>query len=124
VFLFWLVLMVLIWMYLLGMADVLSGHFSPFAIGMTIVVGMRSRVGRRRTPLVSLIWLFDHHWWEVETRPLERSSSLCGRPSLGARMAAHTEVILRQRVCRVGGCGQVAIVTGDITKPRGFHSIR
>ena len=45
VFLFWLVMMVLIWMYLLGIAHALSGYFSPFVIGMTIVVGIGSVVG-------------------------------------------------------------------------------
>src|SRR5256885_3769335 len=38
-FLFWLVLMSLIWLYLLGIARVISGHFSPIEIAMTILVG-------------------------------------------------------------------------------------
>lgn len=44
-FLFWLVVMVLIWLFLLGIAHVFSGHFSPTEIAMTIVVGVASAVG-------------------------------------------------------------------------------
>jgi hypothetical protein len=44
-FLFWLVVMVLIWLFLLGIAHVFSGHFSPTEIVMTIVVGVASVVG-------------------------------------------------------------------------------
>ena len=44
-FLFWLILMVLIWAYLLGIAHVLSGHFSPIEIVMTLIVGASSIVG-------------------------------------------------------------------------------
>jgi hypothetical protein len=44
-FLFWLLLMALIWLYLLGVSTILSGHFSELEIGMTIVVGIASLVG-------------------------------------------------------------------------------
>jgi len=44
-FLFWLLIMVLIWLFLLGIAHVFSGHFSPIEIAMTIVVGLASAVG-------------------------------------------------------------------------------
>lgn len=44
-FLFWLLLMALIWLYLLGISHILSGHFSPLEIAMTIVVGAASMVG-------------------------------------------------------------------------------
>ncbi|MGB6482622.1 MAG: hypothetical protein WBE86_03960 [Candidatus Acidiferrales bacterium] len=44
-FLFWLTVMALIWLYLLGIAHVLSGHFSPLEIAMTIVVGIASVAG-------------------------------------------------------------------------------
>ena len=44
-FLFWLVVMVLILLFLLGIAHVFSGHFSPTEIAMTIVVGLASAVG-------------------------------------------------------------------------------
>ncbi len=45
VFLFWFILMVLIWFYLLGMSKMLSGHFTPLEIVMTMVVGIASVVG-------------------------------------------------------------------------------
>ena len=44
-FLFWLVLMIVIWLYLLGIAHVISGHFSPVEIAMTIIVGTASAAG-------------------------------------------------------------------------------
>ena len=37
--------MVLIWLFLLGIAHVISGHFSSIEIAMTIVVGLASAVG-------------------------------------------------------------------------------
>lgn len=44
-FLFWLLIMVLIWLFLLGITHVFSGHFSPIETAMTIVVGLASAVG-------------------------------------------------------------------------------
>lgn len=44
-FFFWLLIMVLIWLFLLGIAHVFSGHFSPIEIAITIVVGLASAVG-------------------------------------------------------------------------------
>lgn len=44
-FLFWLTVMVLIWLFLLGWARVVSGTFSPIEIAMTIVVGAASACG-------------------------------------------------------------------------------
>ena len=38
-FLFWLVLMMLIWLFLLGWARVINGHFFPAEIAMTLVIG-------------------------------------------------------------------------------------
>jgi hypothetical protein len=37
---FWLAIMVLIWLLLLGWTRVISGHFSPVEIAMTMVVGL------------------------------------------------------------------------------------
>lgn len=51
-FLFWLVLMALIWLDLLGITRVLTAHFSPLQIVMTIVVGIGSVVG------VAMFWRF------------------------------------------------------------------
>src|SRR5689334_3409566 len=44
-FLFWLLLMAMIWLYLLGISHLISGHFSPVEITMTIIVGTASVVG-------------------------------------------------------------------------------
>ncbi len=44
-FLFWLVIMVLIWLFLLGWAHVVSGHFSPIEIAMTLLIGLASASG-------------------------------------------------------------------------------
>ena len=44
-FLFWLGIMVLIWLFLLGWAHVVSGHFTPTEILMTVVVGIASVLG-------------------------------------------------------------------------------
>ena len=44
-FLFWLVVMVLIWLFLLGISNVFSGHYSSIEFAMTIVVGLASALG-------------------------------------------------------------------------------
>jgi hypothetical protein len=44
-FLVWLFLMALIWLYLLGIPSLLSGHFAPVEIAMTIIVGAAASVG-------------------------------------------------------------------------------
>lgn len=43
--LFWLTLMVCIWLFLLGWAQIVSGHFFPTEIGMTVVAGVSALVG-------------------------------------------------------------------------------
>jgi hypothetical protein len=61
-FIFWLVIMVFIWLFLLGWARIVSGHFSPVEVAMTIVIGVACVCGigeslRWRTtvrPLVAL----------------------------------------------------------------------
>ena len=44
-FVFWLVLMVLIWLFLLGWAHVVRGTFTPVEIAMTIVCAVASIAG-------------------------------------------------------------------------------
>ena len=44
-FLFWIALMVFIWLYLLGVARIVSGHFAPIEVVMTIIVGVASLIG-------------------------------------------------------------------------------
>lgn len=41
----WLLLMILIWLYLLGWAKVISGHFTPIEIVLTLVIGAASLAG-------------------------------------------------------------------------------
>lgn len=45
VFLFWLAIVILIWLFLLGISHVVSGHFSAIEIAMTIVVGLSALIG-------------------------------------------------------------------------------
>ena len=42
---FWFAMMSLIWLFLLGWSHLISGHFAPIEIAMTIVVGAASAVG-------------------------------------------------------------------------------
>ena len=42
---FWLVIMIFIWLFLLGWAHLLTGHFSAVEIAMTLVIGMASGLG-------------------------------------------------------------------------------
>src|SRR5215467_1103709 len=44
-FLFWLTIMIFIWLFLLGWARIVSGHFIPTEIAMTLVVGFASLAG-------------------------------------------------------------------------------
>lgn len=44
-FLFWLVLMTIIWLYLLGITHIINGHFSPIEIAMTVIVGAACLIG-------------------------------------------------------------------------------
>ena len=49
---FWLAIMSFIWLFLLGWARIVSGHFFPTEIAMTVVIGAASIVGL----VVSLRW--------------------------------------------------------------------
>jgi hypothetical protein len=42
---FWLAIMTLIWLFLLGVANIVNGHFFPTEIAMTIVVGVACVAG-------------------------------------------------------------------------------
>lgn len=37
---FWLAIMALIWSFLLGWSSIVSGHFSPVEVAMTVVIGV------------------------------------------------------------------------------------
>ena len=65
VFLFWLPIMIFIWLFLLGLARVLTGTFSPAEIAFTIVIGLAALCGllvapraRRNAPLVQCLAAF------------------------------------------------------------------
>jgi len=44
-FVFWFLIMSLIWAFLLGLAQVVTGTFSPVEIALTVVIGVASLVG-------------------------------------------------------------------------------
>src|SRR5271170_1542248 len=44
-FVFWFGVMTLIWLFLLGWSHIISGHFSPVEIAMTMIVGTASATG-------------------------------------------------------------------------------
>src|SRR5689334_1516352 len=39
-FIIWLVLMIFIWLFLLGWAKLISGHFTPMEVMLTLVIGV------------------------------------------------------------------------------------
>lgn len=45
VFAFWLFIMLLIWLYLLGLASVVTGRFTPAEIALTVVIGLACSLG-------------------------------------------------------------------------------
>ena len=45
VFVFWLAIMALIWLFLLGIARVVTGRFSSVEVALTIVIGVAAVVG-------------------------------------------------------------------------------
>lgn len=45
IFLFWFVIMLLIWLFLLGIARIVTGKFTPAEIALTIVIGSCCVVG-------------------------------------------------------------------------------
>lgn len=64
-FFFWLFIMTLIWLYLLGVSHLVNGHFSPLEIAMTVIVGATSLIGigafwrlKSRLPALQAIVLF------------------------------------------------------------------
>lgn len=89
-FLFWLTVMTLIWLYLLGIAHILSGHFSPLEIATTIIVGLASLLGiaafarfkSRMSPLAATISV--HHICHHPIRLLPLQLSALNSPSLSS----------------------------------------
>jgi hypothetical protein len=56
--LIWLVLMLFIWLFLLGWSKLISGHFSPVEVAMTLIVGAASLVSL----VVGLRWRTGVSW--------------------------------------------------------------
>jgi hypothetical protein len=44
-FIFWLAIMTLIWLFLLGWSRIVRGHYSPTEIAMTIIIGAAAFLG-------------------------------------------------------------------------------
>jgi hypothetical protein len=44
-FAFWLAVMAIIWLYLLGVASIVRGHFTPIEVAMTMVVAVAAIAG-------------------------------------------------------------------------------
>jgi hypothetical protein len=42
---FWLTIMIFIWLFLAGWAHIVTGHFPPTEVAMTLVVGLASIAG-------------------------------------------------------------------------------
>src|SRR5215831_478759 len=64
-FLFWLVVVVLIWLFLLGIAHVVSGTFTPAEVAMTVIMGAASVAGivaclrrQKRASMVAAVGAF------------------------------------------------------------------
>ena len=66
-FVFWLVLMTLIWLFLLGWARVISGHFFPAEIAMTLVIGGACIIG-----------LIVSARWRTRARPAIAFAAIAG----------------------------------------------
>src|SRR5262245_58859628 len=45
IFVFWLLIMIAIWLWLLGLARLVSGRFTPAEIGLTIFIGLSCVLG-------------------------------------------------------------------------------
>jgi hypothetical protein len=56
-FVFWLVLMVMIWLFLLGWARMVTGQFTPAEIAMTIVIGAAATAGVAARDRTATPWL-------------------------------------------------------------------
>jgi len=56
---FWLTIMIFIWLFLVGWARIVTGHFSPVEVTMTLVVGVGSIAG-----------LFAAVRWRTVVRPV------------------------------------------------------
>ena len=66
---FWLAIMILIWLFLLGWARVVSGQFFPTEIAMTIVIGVACAIGLvLRYPVENRRAAWDRYWRDTSVR--------------------------------------------------------
>src|SRR5436190_10765630 len=71
VFLFWLFVMVLIWLYLAGIARVVSGHFTGIEVALTLAIGFASAGG-----LVAAFRARDASGWPVRLAAFTAAAAL------------------------------------------------
>ena len=69
--LFWLAIMSAIWLFLLGWARIVTGHFFPTEVAMTIVVGVAAVAG-----------LGASTRWRTATRPATAAATIIGMAAL------------------------------------------
>jgi len=69
--LFWLAIMIAIWLFLLGWARIVTGHFFPTEVAMTIVVGGAAVAG-----------LGASARWRTRTRPATAAAAIIGMAAL------------------------------------------
>jgi hypothetical protein len=62
---FWLAVMVFIWLFLLGWARILSGHFSPVEVAMTLAIGVACAMG-----------IFVSLGWRTKVKPLAAAGAV------------------------------------------------
>jgi hypothetical protein len=60
---FWLTIMIFIWLFLLGWAHLVTGHFPPIEIAMTVLVGTAAMAG---------LWVSLR--WRTAVRPVTASA--------------------------------------------------
>ena len=71
VFAFWLLIMGLIWMFLLGLANVVTGDFSRVEVALTMVIGVASLTG-----LVAVCRLRDQPSWTTRVAAVVAAGAL------------------------------------------------
>lgn len=71
VLVFWLLIMVLIWLYLAGIAHIISGHFTVVEVALTLVIGVASAGG-----LVAAFRAGDSSGWPVRLAAFTAAAAL------------------------------------------------
>jgi len=76
--LFWLAIMIAIWLFLLGWARIVTGHFFPTEVAMTIVVGGAAVAGLG----AAVAGLGASARWRTRTRPATAAAAIIGMAAL------------------------------------------